>query len=109
MNKCKQTTLLVYTLYTTYFFNRLNKIVENKWVGKISEANLAVWGGLYLDGTDQNTSRGFQRKSQKLIQICHAVSTVRLESHYALRLRYVDFIVSVEVAVEVCCYLTVFS
>jgi hypothetical protein len=35
--------------------------------------------------------------------------TVRLESHCALRLRYVDLVVSIEVAVEVCCCFTVFS
>jgi hypothetical protein len=36
-------------------------------------------------------------------------STVRSESRCALRLRYVDFIVSIEAAVEVCCCFTVFS
>jgi hypothetical protein len=35
--------------------------------------------------------------------------TVRSESHSALRLRYVDLVVSIEVAVEVCCCFTVFS
>jgi hypothetical protein len=35
--------------------------------------------------------------------------TVRSESRYALRLRYVDLVVSMEVAVEVCCCFTVFS
>jgi hypothetical protein len=35
--------------------------------------------------------------------------TVRSESHCALRLRYVELIVSIEVAVEVCCCFTVFS
>jgi hypothetical protein len=37
------------------------------------------------------------------------VITVRSESCYALRLRYVDLDVSIEVAVEVCCCFTVFS
>jgi hypothetical protein len=36
-------------------------------------------------------------------------SAVRSESHCALRLRYVDLVVSTEVAVEVCCCFTVFS
>jgi hypothetical protein len=36
-------------------------------------------------------------------------STVRSESRCALKLRYVDLVVSIEVAVEVCCCLTVFS
>jgi hypothetical protein len=36
-------------------------------------------------------------------------STVRSESRCALRLRYVDLAVSTEVAVAVCCCLTVFS
>jgi hypothetical protein len=36
-------------------------------------------------------------------------STVRSESRCALRLRNVDFVVSIEVAVEVCCCFTVFS
>jgi hypothetical protein len=35
--------------------------------------------------------------------------TVRSESRCALRLRYVKLVVRIEVAVEVCCYLTVFS
>jgi hypothetical protein len=35
--------------------------------------------------------------------------TVRSESRCALRLRYVDLVVSIEVAVEVCCCFTVFS
>jgi hypothetical protein len=38
----------------------------------------------------------------------HWFSTVRSESRYALRLRYVDLVVSNEVAVEVCCCFTVF-
>jgi hypothetical protein len=36
-------------------------------------------------------------------------NTVRSESRCALRLRYVDFVVSIEVAVEVCYCVTVFS
>jgi hypothetical protein len=36
-------------------------------------------------------------------------STVRSESSCALRLRYVDLVVSIEAAVEVCCCFTVFS
>jgi hypothetical protein len=36
-------------------------------------------------------------------------STVRSESRCAFRLRYVDLVVSIEVAVEVCCCFTVFS
>jgi hypothetical protein len=35
--------------------------------------------------------------------------TVRSESRCALRLRYVDLVVSTEVAVEMCCCFTVFS
>jgi hypothetical protein len=34
---------------------------------------------------------------------------LRSETHCALRLRYVDLVVSIEVAVEVCCCFTVFS
>jgi hypothetical protein len=36
-------------------------------------------------------------------------NTVRSESRCALRLRYVDLVVSIEVAIDVCCSLTVFS
>jgi hypothetical protein len=36
-------------------------------------------------------------------------NTVRSESRRALRLRYVDLVVSIEVAVEVCCCFTVIS
>jgi hypothetical protein len=36
-------------------------------------------------------------------------NTVRSESRCALRLRYVDLVVRIEVAVEVCCCFTVFS
>jgi hypothetical protein len=39
----------------------------------------------------------------------HKVSTVRSESRCALRLRYVDLVVSIEVSVEVCCCFAVFS
>jgi hypothetical protein len=35
--------------------------------------------------------------------------TVRSESHCALRLRYVDLVVGIEVAVKVCCCFNVFS
>jgi hypothetical protein len=35
--------------------------------------------------------------------------TVRSESRCALRLRYVELVVSIEVAVAVCCCFTVFS
>jgi hypothetical protein len=34
--------------------------------------------------------------------------TVRSESHRALRLRYVDLVVSIKVAVEVCCCFVTF-
>jgi hypothetical protein len=37
------------------------------------------------------------------------IFTVRSESRCALRLRYVDLIVSIEVAIEVCCCFTEFS
>jgi hypothetical protein len=36
-------------------------------------------------------------------------TTVRSESRCALRLRYVDLVVSIEVAAKVCCCFTVFS
>jgi hypothetical protein len=36
-------------------------------------------------------------------------NTMHSESRYALRLRYVDLVVSAEVSVEVCCCFTVFS
>jgi hypothetical protein len=38
-----------------------------------------------------------------------AETTVRSESQCALRLRHVDVVVSIKVAVEVCCCFTVFS
>jgi hypothetical protein len=49
----------------------------------------------------------FKPIRDKLIRV--AFSTVRSESLCALRLRYVDLVVSIEVSVEVCCYFTVFS
>jgi hypothetical protein len=36
-------------------------------------------------------------------------NTVRSESRCALRLRYVDMVVSIAVTIEVCCCFTVFS
>jgi hypothetical protein len=36
-------------------------------------------------------------------------STVLLERHCELRLRYVDLVFSIEIAVELCCCFTVFS
>jgi hypothetical protein len=50
-------------------------------------------------GNNMNKTRGFGLKN----------STVRSESRCALRLRHVDLVVSIEVAVEVCCCFTVFS
>jgi hypothetical protein len=41
--------------------------------------------------------------------ICRYNNTVRSESRCALRLRYVDYVVSIEVAVEVWYYFIVFS
>jgi hypothetical protein len=35
--------------------------------------------------------------------------TVRSDSRFALRLRYVDLVVSIEVAFEVCCFFTIYS
>jgi hypothetical protein len=46
-------------------------------------------------------------KSSKFCTV--APNTVHSESRGALRLRYVDLVVSIEVAVEVCCCFTVFS
>jgi hypothetical protein len=40
---------------------------------------------------------------------CTADNNVRSESRCALRLRYVELVVSIEEAVEVCCCFTVFS
>jgi hypothetical protein len=37
------------------------------------------------------------------------VNTAHSESHCALRVWYLDLVVSIEVAVEVCCCFTVFS
>jgi hypothetical protein len=42
------------------------------------------------------------------LQQCN-LTTVRSASRCALRLRYLDLVVSIEVTVEVCCCLTVFS
>jgi hypothetical protein len=41
--------------------------------------------------------------------VSRMVDTVRSESRCALRLRYVDLVVSIDVAVEVCCCFTAFS
>jgi hypothetical protein len=40
--------------------------------------------------------------------LCYSC-TVRSESFCVLRLRYVDLVVGIEVAIEVCCCFTVFS
>jgi hypothetical protein len=42
-------------------------------------------------------------------EINYPVSTVLSESRCALRSQYVDLVVSIEIAVEVCCCFTVFS
>ena len=46
-----------------------------------------------------------KEKMKLVIQelLCVDTYTVRSERHCALRLRYVDLVVSIEVAVEVCC------
>jgi hypothetical protein len=43
------------------------------------------------------------------LSIFGACNTVRSESHCALRLRYLDLVVSIEVSVEACCCFTVFN
>jgi hypothetical protein len=50
----------------------------------------------------------FTFNSNRLV-VAVAKNTVRSESRCALRLRYVDLVVSIEVFVEVCCCFTVFS
>jgi hypothetical protein len=45
-----------------------------------------------------------------ICKLCYLYcSTVRSESRCALRLRYVDLVVSIEIAVAVCCYFNVLS
>jgi hypothetical protein len=51
-------------------------------------------------------SSAIQRFLGKLTELN---TVVRSESRCALRLQYVDLIVSIEVAIEVCCCFTVFS
>ena len=60
-------------------------ITRTKYPGETAKANTTVGIGLVV-----------------CIQTV-ASYTVRSESHCALRLRYVDLVVSIEVAVEVCC------
>jgi hypothetical protein len=47
--------------------------------------------------------------SSRSLPLVEAITTVRSESRCALRLQYVDLVVSTEVAVAVCCCFTVFS
>jgi hypothetical protein len=51
----------------------------------------------------------YPRAPSLCVCVCVCVYTVRSESRCALRLRYVDLVVSVEVAFEVCRCFTVFS
>jgi hypothetical protein len=62
-------------------------------------------------GNTRNTNRELSRVSvsQPGFKQDDFDYTVRSVSRCALRLRYVDFVVSIEVAAEVCCCFTVFS
>jgi hypothetical protein len=58
------------------------------------------------------TSLSSRYNTRRLGQSNHTsqyCSTVRSESRCALRLRYVDLVASIKVAVEACCCFTVFS
>jgi hypothetical protein len=50
-----------------------------------------------------------EQRKMYLFSTTFVVCTVCLERHCALRLWYVDLVVSIEVAIEVCCCFTVFS
>jgi hypothetical protein len=67
----------------------------------------ASWGVMWYTGIcacDTWYTRVFRRSIPVVLY-----TTVRSDSHCALRLWYVDLVVSIEVAVEVCCCFTVFS
>jgi hypothetical protein len=68
----------------------------------------AKWhcGDTNVDGRTANIG---QDSFTYLMQSVMSPYTVRSEIRCALRLRYVDLVVSVEVAVAVCCCFTVFS
>jgi hypothetical protein len=51
----------------------------------------------------------FDRYTGGLLQVIPVAYKVRSESRCALRLRYVDLVVSIEVTIEVCCSFTVFG
>jgi hypothetical protein len=48
-------------------------------------------------------------KDRLFIVLIGLANTVRSESRCALRIRYIDLVVSIEFAVEVCCCFTKFS
>jgi hypothetical protein len=70
------------------------------------EANNTYYGDIM--GTLQCAAVGTEN-NQHWLQLATVCYTVRSESCCALRLRYVDLVVSIEVAVAMCCCLTVFS
>jgi hypothetical protein len=52
----------------------------------------------------------FERRKRRMTDDpCNYNATVLSESRCVVRLRYVDLVISIEVAVEVCCCFTVFS
>jgi hypothetical protein len=57
----------------------------------------------------QGTDVISQQKRRMACPQVHVHCTVLSESRRALRLRYVDLVVSIKVAVAVCCCFTVFS
>jgi hypothetical protein len=60
-------------------------------------------------GIDRRTNRCHTLLDWRRVAAIQQRVKVCLESHYALRLRYVDLVESTEVVVEVCCCFTVFS
>jgi hypothetical protein len=58
---------------------------------------------------DQQYSLSFPLVQYMIISLATFACTVHSESRCALRPRHVDLVVTIEVAVEVCCCFTVFS
>jgi hypothetical protein len=57
----------------------------------------------------KNVNNTVHNRDRSTNNAINKFNTVLSESRCALKLRYVDLVVSIEVAVEVCCCFTVFS
>jgi hypothetical protein len=97
------------------FYNRDEKCLQRgtDWAFKQSGLRSVYKRLIHLTSHSQACARAHTRTRTRTHTHTHTHTlkncTLLSESRCALRLRYVDLVVSIEVTVEVCCCFTVFS